>query len=262
MSDDTQDYLYWMRTQGYYVVPNAIQDPALLERLRGGIDRAVEEDERRAEDGTYRNFFAPGVARLLIDRGDEFVELAQNSPVQDKIDLLLGDACVIRNYSAVRLKPNVKNMASNVHKDSPRFSPGYLLSVQVLFFIDDFTAETGATWLLPGSHNAEERPTDAQFFERGIRIFGKAGTALIFDSQLWHSGGDNVSPAPRRGIAVVYTRSFIKQEIDFVRALKPETLAKLDETGRRLIGWNVRVPASLEEFYLPESERLYKGGQG
>jgi ectoine hydroxylase-related dioxygenase (phytanoyl-CoA dioxygenase family) len=262
MSDDSDDYLYWMKTQGYYVVPGAIQDQSFLARLRGGIDRAVDQDEEAARSGRYRNFFAPGVARLMIDRGEEFVELAQKSPVQNYVDLLLGDTCIIRNYSAVRLAPNLKNMASNVHKDSPRFSPGYLLSVQVLFFVDDFTAETGATWLLPGSHNAEERPSDEQFFSRGIQVFGKAGTALIFDSQLWHAGGDNVSAAPRRGIAIVYTRSFIKQEIDFVRALKPETLARLDDTGRRLIGWNVRVPESLEEFYLPEAERLYKGGQG
>lgn len=262
MSDDTADYLYWMKTQGYYVVPDAISDQALLARLREGIDRAVAEDEEAAASGRYRNHFAPGVARLLIDRDDAFIELVQTSPLQRHVDLLLGDTCVLRNYSAVRLTPGIKNMASNVHKDSPRFSPGYCLSVQILYFIDDFTAETGATWLLPGSHHAAERPTDEQFRARAVQIFGKAGTALIFDSQLWHAGGDNHSPAPRRGIAIVYTRSFIKQEVDFVRALRPETLARLDDTGRRLIGWNVRVPASLEEFYIPDEERLYKAGQG
>ena len=199
---------------------------------------------------------------MLFDRGDEFIELAQASPVQPYIDLLLGDTCVIRNYSAVQLFPNVTNMVADVHKDSPRFSNDYLLSAQVLYFIDDFTAETGATWILPGSHNAPERPTNEQFHSRAIQVFGKAGTALIFDSQLWHAGGVNISPAPRRGIAVVFTRSFVKQEIDFVRALGPKTLARLNDTGRRLIGWNVRVPCSRTEFYVPEAERLYKSGQG
>lgn len=262
MTDDFDDYRYWMRTQGYFVLPDAIPDPDVLARLRTGIDRAVAEDAEAAQDGRYRNFFAPGVSRMLIDRGEEFVDLAQRSPAQAYIDAMLGDTCVIRNYSAVRLEPGIKNMASNVHKDSPRFSPDYLLSLQILYFVDDFTAETGATWLLPGSHHAEERPTDAQFHERAVQVTGKAGTALIFDSQLWHAGGANVSPAPRRGIAIVYTRSFVKQEVDIVRAISPETLARLDETGRRLIGYNVRVPGSLAEFYLPEDERLYKAGQG
>jgi len=262
MTSNMDDFRYWMTTQGYYVVPDAIGDETFLARLRSGIDGAVAEDEEAGRTGRYRTFFAPGVSRLLINRGPEFVELIQNSPTQAYIDLILGDTCVMRNYSAVRLEPGVKNMASNVHKDSPRFTPLYDLSIQVLFFIDDFTAETGATWLLPGSHHSPERPSDEQFYSRAVQVTGKAGTALIFNSSLWHSGGINTSALPRRGIAVVYTRSFVKQEVDFVRAIDKEVLEQLDETGRRLIGYNVRVPASLEEFYLPEDERLYKAGQG
>jgi hypothetical protein len=36
----------------------------------------------------------------------------------------------------------------------------------------------------------------------------------------------------------------------------------LGETGRRFLGFHVRMPTSLEEYYVPESQRLYKPGQG
>jgi ectoine hydroxylase-related dioxygenase (phytanoyl-CoA dioxygenase family) len=41
-----------------------------------------------------------------------------------------------------------------------------------------------------------------------------------------------------------------------------EQLNGLDEMQRQLLGFNVRVPASMDEYYLPEAERLYKPNQG
>ena len=38
--------------------------------------------------------------------------------------------------------------------------------------------------------------------------------------------------------------------------------AILGETGRRFLGFNVRVPTTLDEYYLPPDQRLYKPNQG
>ena len=256
------DFLYSMATHGYFIFENII-DAKLLEELRAGIDKAYAADKEALEAGRYKtDAFVSDVSRLLIGRDPVFEKLIEESSLQRYIDLMIGDTCIINNYSAVRLLPNVKNVVGNIHKDSPRHSPVYKLAVQVLYFIDDFTEQTGGTWLLPGSHNAEHRPSDAFFFKNGRQITGKAGTAMVFDSSLWHAAGFNVSDNPRRGIAIVYTRSFIKQQIDMVRAIPAAIIEKFSPKMRRLIGYNVRVPASLEEFYLPEEQRLYKGGQG
>ena len=42
--------------------------------------------------------------------------------------------------------------------------------------------------------------------------------------------------------------------IDSVRATEPEVFNALSDKVKRLIGYHVRVPSSLEEFYLPEEE--------
>jgi len=43
----------------------------------------------------------------------------------------------------------------------------------------------------------------------------------------------------------------------------PEAIARdLSVQARRILGFDTRVPASLDEFFLPDSERLYKPGQG
>ena len=51
----------------------------------------------------------------------------------------------------------------------------------------------------------------------------------------------------------------MKQQIDLTNCLSREVK---NENIRRLLGFNVRVPSNIEEFNLPESERLYKTNQG
>ena len=54
----------------------------------------------------------------------------------------------------------------------------------------------------------------------------------------------------------------MRQRFDFPRLVPNEIIASLGDDGRRLIGMNVRMPTSLEEFYLPPEQRLYKPDQG
>jgi ectoine hydroxylase-related dioxygenase (phytanoyl-CoA dioxygenase family) len=49
---------------------------------------------------------------------------------------------------------------------------------------------------------------------------------------------------------------------DYPRLVPKEVVDQLGEVGRRFLGFNVRVPTSLEEYYVPEDQRLYKAGQG
>jgi ectoine hydroxylase-related dioxygenase (phytanoyl-CoA dioxygenase family) len=50
--------------------------------------------------------------------------------------------------------------------------------------------------------------------------------------------------------------------MDWVRAIPPEISGALNEQARRLIGFDTRVPASMDEFYVPPEQRLYRPGQG
>jgi ectoine hydroxylase-related dioxygenase (phytanoyl-CoA dioxygenase family) len=89
-----------------------------------------------------------------------------------------------------------------------------------------------------------------------------AGSMLVFDSTLWHAAGFNVSGKDRLAINQQFTRSFFKQQIDYVRALGSEVVqAQLPRT-QQLLGWYTRVVTSLDEYYQPADKRLYRAGQG
>jgi ectoine hydroxylase-related dioxygenase (phytanoyl-CoA dioxygenase family) len=88
------------------------------------------------------------------------------------------------------------------------------------------------------------------------------GSALVFDSTLWHAAGANVSGADRLAINHQFTRSYLKQQIDYVRAVGEAEVAQLPPRSQQLLGWYTRVVTSLDEYYRPEGQRLYRKGQG
>jgi ectoine hydroxylase-related dioxygenase (phytanoyl-CoA dioxygenase family) len=54
----------------------------------------------------------------------------------------------------------------------------------------------------------------------------------------------------------------MKQRMDWVRFVPPEISDQLNEQARRLLGFDTRLPTNLEEFFLPQDQRLYKANQG
>lgn len=250
-----EQYRHELDTKGYCRFPDVVPQE-LLNRLRLQIDEAIETDLK--SDLTRGQY-----SYLAHNKGDCFITLLEMSPVQEYLDLILGYSCIIHSYNMIRIAPDQNNPVQNsIHRDSQRFCRPYLLSIQILYLIDDFTNENGATYLLAGSHKSASKPTEENFYAKADRVIGKAGDAVIFDSMAWHAGGQNKTKDHRRGITIVYTRPFMKQQIDLPRATKPEILDQLSPRCKRLLGFDARVPASIEEFMLPADQRLYKPNQG
>ena len=128
--------------------------------------------------------------------------------------------------------------------------------------VDDFSVDNGATYILPGSQLIEGKPSDDHFYKHAIQIEGKSGDAILFDAMLWHAGGVNKTKLPRRAITKVFTRAFMKQQIDYTKATEPSVLKGVTERSRRLLGFDARVPENIVQFLLPEPDRLYKPNQG
>jgi ectoine hydroxylase-related dioxygenase (phytanoyl-CoA dioxygenase family) len=146
--------------------------------------------------------------------------------------------------------------------DFPRVLEGYVASVNVLFAIDAFTPESGATLVVPGSHQQMKAPDREAMKRAAIPATCGAGGMIVFDSTLWHAAGHNTSGRDRLAINHQFTRSWIKQQIDYVRALGDAAVTQQPPRTQQLLGWYTRVVTSLDEYYQPAEKRLYRGGQG
>jgi ectoine hydroxylase-related dioxygenase (phytanoyl-CoA dioxygenase family) len=240
---------------GYHKFENVLST-GLVDQLRVGIDKSIEQDK-------ISNISRGNYSYLSHNRGGAFVELLETSPLQNYVDEVMSNTCVLYSFSSISLEPNKDNLLQNsIHRDINRFCRPYLLCIQALYMIDDFIKENGATYVLPKSHLNEERPTDEEFYKNAIQIEGKAGDAVIFDSLLWHAGGQNKTNHSRRAITQGFIRSFMKQQIDLTKATDKKLVETLNERSKRLLGFNVRVPENMEQFLLPTEQRLYKPNQG
>jgi ectoine hydroxylase-related dioxygenase (phytanoyl-CoA dioxygenase family) len=175
----------------------------------------------------------------------------------------LGDTCILYAYQSSSLAPHGgSNYGRRIHRDSPRFIPDYPTNLGVILALDAFTTENGATHFVPGSHRWEDLPSEEVFIDNQRRALCKAGDMILFHARLAHRSGVNQTDMFRHALTLNVCRSFMRQRFDFPRLLPPELVETLGADGKRLVGMNVRVPTSLDEFYLPEGQRLYKANQG
>ena len=241
---------------GFIIIPSVLSSDN-VKKLWTELDQAMKDDISERPD-----VFDVGMVHNCFLRGTALRDIL-NNPVLDKyISCLLEEHYIMYAYQSSSLAPNSKNYGSRIHVDSPRFIQDYQTNIGVIFPLTDFTEENGATWVLPRSHNTIDAPNESTFEKESIQAVCNAGDMIIFLGRLWHKAGSNNTSTIRHSITINFCRSFMRQRFDYPRLIDQKTLKALNEQGKRLIGMNVRVPVSLEEFYLPEDQRLYKPNQG
>lgn len=248
-----------------YAVVEGVLDATFLDECRAAMYRA--QGAILAEIGRDRLERARelGVLRLMLKYEPFFFRFLELAPLIDMVDATVSPTAVLHLQNGFILPsfagdtPRV--FQNSYHQDFPRLMNGYVASVNVFFAIDAFTETNGATWVVPGTHH-QPRPSDADIAARAVSLVCPAGTMIVFDSTLWHAAGTNTSGRDRLAINHQFTRSFIKQQIDYVRALGDDMVTAQPPRTQQLLGWYTRVVTSLDDYYQPAERRLYRAGQG
>lgn len=253
------DTLDAVSTTGFAVVPDVLS-PLEAASFADILDRLVAEDlahpdpRRRADDWMVFNPYL---------RDPRILELICRSDIVDHVEAILGQTAILYACVTSSMPPTGSNYSARVHVDSPRVVPGYPTNVGVMICLDDFTVENGATSMLPRSFERLERPTDDEFERDAEVLLPRAGSLIVFNARTWHRGGVNGTDRPRHAITANYCRAFMRQHFDVPRMIPPEVADTLTESQRRILGFHVRMPTSLDEYYVDDdSERLYRSGQG
>ena len=134
--------------------------------------------------------------------------------------------------------------------------------MNILFAIDAFTEENGATRVALGTHQKLDPPTTSFLEAASVPVLCPAGSMVVFDSTLWHAAGENMSAQDRLAINHQFTRSFFKPQVDYIRGLGDSVVLSLPPRTQQLLGWYTRVPSSLDEYYQGPDDRLYRAFQG
>src|SRR5215469_7728517 len=255
-----------VRNQGCAVVEGAVS-PALLSKTRAAMFRAQQQIQAELGRERLERAGELGVLRLMLKFDPIFFSFLEIQELLQIIDNTVSATAILHlqnGFVLPSLAPDEtpKLFQNRFHQDFPRVLNGYLASINLMFAIDEFTASNGATVVALGTQQRAQAP-DADFLDAvAVPVEAPAGSMIIFDSTLWHKAGINTSGKDRLAINHQFTRSFLKQQIDYVRALGTDLVLEQKPRTQQLLGWATRVVTSLDEYYQPPEKRLYQSGQG
>lgn len=215
-----------------YVVLSGVIDADLLERMRAAFESGCEKDRHAPvvkESGTRH-------VNDLVNRDPVFEGVYTHPRVLAAVYHVLRDAFRVGQIGGRDPLPGYGQQG--LHADwTPRSKGEPFRIVTTIWLLDDFTSENGATRVVPGTHHFLGQPPKS-FAAPASRhpdqriIVAKAGSVLVFNGHLWHSGTANKSSRSRR----VLQCSFVgRDEFRFPR-IKVAAPDLLTATARYMLG--------------------------
>ena len=210
---------------------NALR-PGELEALRAALKAAASADAK--ENRSY--LYCEGRNQriwTLFNRDECFLRLLENGLALGVVRAVLGPDALVSNLSANITGPGGTAMAPHWDQDWADRPWPHALVAHVIWMIDDFTVDNGATFVAPGSH-LMNKPPEADCM---VPVTGAAGTAMIIDGRLWHGTGPNVTADQHRtGILAYYCRPYVRQQENMALSLSPDLRDGMSLARRKLFG--------------------------
>jgi ectoine hydroxylase-related dioxygenase (phytanoyl-CoA dioxygenase family) len=223
---------------GYVVLEDFI-DNALLEQLRHSVARLFSEEGEYAGSEFKQE---PGCRRLanLVDKGDVFATVVALPRLLNYIRHVLGPDIKLSSLHARSVPPHGAG-AQPLHTDMGAVADerGFWVCNSV-WMLDDFTAENGATRVVPGSHRRRQLPKDVLADPLAdcpgqVVVTGRAGTVAVINAHVWHGGTANCTGTSRTALHAFYCRRDKPQQQYQKKLLRPEVQRALSPQQRHLL---------------------------
>ncbi len=222
-----------LRTDGYVILRGVLPDPVLEEArnaLRPLLDRQAWAKGEFFGNRTRRvhNILAKTRAVDALVAHPAVLELLRGTLIQPQVSIV----------NAIEIHPG--ETAQFLHQDDvvfPIVRPHPPLIVNTMWALTEFTAENGATRLVPGSQDATELDEDPSIVTAEM----EPGSVLVWTGGLFHGGGANRAQGPRLGLNVNYNCGWLRQQENQYLAIPKEVAATLSDEFLRLVGYDTHI---------------------
>ena len=225
-------------------------------------DEVLEELARLASENVERNLdndlFGRKTVRYhdVLNLGNVWQKLPIQPPILGVARRMLGDDCLLNAYGVVSIGPGEKHQIvhtddapifkgtdhNNVLRDRPRLRDGgrrQSIVVNAMVALSDFTADNGATRLVPDSHKLPyPKPEESDaWYAKSIPAIAPKGSVVFWDGQCFHCGGANTTADQwRHGVAVDFCAGYLRTQENFLLSLPAERVETFPDELQHLIG--------------------------
>lgn len=249
----TRQALLELDEQGYTLIPEFL-GPTRLAAVRAAAEREL---------GHYRgrNDFEGELTERVYAcaaRDAALADVAQDARMLEICEAILQPGFLLTGSQAINIHPG--ETPQPFHADDsfyPLPRPRKMVSIGIIVAIDAFTADNGATEVIPGSHrwsddevrgiyslggNAPAEAREARLAAAAVPAILPAGGAIVFAGTLIHRGGANRSAAPRLAITNQYCEPWARTQENFFLSVPPEVVRQLPPRVQALLGYDVYPP--------------------
>ena len=214
-----------LREHGLCLVAGVLDDDTIA-RVHDELYAAAASDRARGRERKFGLDYEHDDTNQrvwnVLSRNPVFVDLAEHPAALRLVKSVLGWPALLGNLSANITGPGGGEMV--LHADQifvPEPWPADAQGCNVAWCVDDFTADNGATCVVPGSHLLRRLPQPDEHVD-AVPLVAPAGTMVVFESRLWHRTGFNRTANQRRaGIFGWYTRPIYRAQENWFLSLDP-----------------------------------------
>jgi len=239
-----------LRQDGYVVLPGLL-DAAEVEAMRSALAPFLEG--RLFGRNDFEGTRSERVYALLA-KNAALARLVEDTDVLALVDELLPAHYLLSAFLAINVHPGETAQAFHVDDAAGGFPmppPRPHQGISVIWALDDFTPDNGATEVVPGSHRFgpdQLPPGDAE----AVQVVMPAGSAVVFLGNLQHRGGAHHGQGrqgpqeragdTRLGVTTQYCAPWMRQIENMVLAVPPARVLELSSRVQALLGYSVVLP--------------------
>jgi len=219
-----------------YVIWENLLDTEDCRQIREVVRPWLEHTGRNSFEGLRTQRIYSVLSRTRVcDR------LVDNPRVLAVLDQLLMPNYLLSALQAINIQPG--ETAQLAHHDDgfyPIPRPRAPLTAATIWAIDDFTADNGATMVIPGSHRWGQRPPNPE--DQAIPVVMPAGSCVFFVGTLWHGGGANNTTRERLAVTAQYCQPWLRPMEAFTLSISREIARTVSDDIRRMLGYSIHPP--------------------
>jgi len=241
--DDIAEARAHIREHGLALLSGTLT-PEQLRLARSATYEAAADDRRVGREAdSFGLDYGEGNVRVwnILNRHPVFRDLVQLPAVLELLREVIGWPALLGNISANIAQPG--GDGGMLHADQifvPKPWPPQPQGMNFSWLLDDYTADNGATEVVPGSHLAGDDVDPAALEAEAVPVIAPAGTMMVFESRLWHRTGRNRSTQPRAALFGWYTRPIYRTQENWFLSLDDEVVEEASEELLVLLGYKAQ----------------------
>ena len=223
-----------LQRDGYAVIPGLLgqQAQAAARAELGALPDVAEWGS--GFDGTRtKRAWAPLAVTRCLDQA------ALAPLVLDAVEQAIGPGTQFGLTCAIQVHPGQQAQVLHYEQGIYPLPRDRDVMITALWALDDFTADNGATRIVPGSHL---RPAGKPGAAEAVPAEMPAGSVLLLSGRLYHGAGANTTGRPRLGVVIDYVQPWLRPCEAHTLSASHAHVRQLPPRLQELLGFNQPTP--------------------